>query len=207
MSPLPSQMANRWESRVEPKAGQGKLYWHILFNDQPQVRALASAAQERLAGFPGLHFTPKQWLHMTTMTVGFSEDFTATETSQMIILTRGLLSRLSPITVTFGRVLYHSEAIALGVNPPGAVNPVLDAVREATGNVIGSERTTKGQAWVPHVTVAYSTARQPASPIIAALGHELPKCEATIDGVNLIIQDGPERLWDWRSVAKITLGS
>jgi hypothetical protein len=65
MSPLPSEMTDRWHSRPEPEAGQAQLYWHILMNEQPEVRALAALAQRRLARFTGLHFTPHERLHST----------------------------------------------------------------------------------------------------------------------------------------------
>jgi 2'-5' RNA ligase len=196
-------MANRWESRNESKPGQGTLYWHILFRDQPRAQALASAAQERLTQFSGLHFPPQQWLHMTMLVVGLSEDFTAAETGQMVTCARESLAELSPITITLGKVFYHPEAIALGMRPQGALDPVLNAVWQATCEAVGKARVMADQPWNPHVTVAYSTAVQPAGPIIAALGRELPSCETTISGVNLVVQEGAERLWDWRLIADI----
>jgi 2'-5' RNA ligase len=196
-------MVNRWESRAEPQAGQGKLYWHILFSDVSPVQALVSVAQERLAPFGGLHFTPRQWLHMTTLVVGLTEDFTATETRQMVAFARELLADISPIVISFGKVLYHSEAIALGIRPDGALDPVRNAVWQATHKAIGEGRITDDLLWAPHVTVAYSTSVQAANPIIAALGRELPKCEVTVRNINLVIQEGAERLWDWRCVAEV----
>jgi 2'-5' RNA ligase len=199
-------MTNRWESRNEPKPGQGKLYWQILFRDQPRVRALVSAAQERLTQFPGLHFTPLQWLHMTTLVVGLSEDFTAAETGQMVAFAHESLAELSPITITLGKVFYHPEAIALGMRPQGTLDPVLNAIRQATGEAVGGARVMAGQLWNPHVTVAYSTAVQPAAPIIAALGRELPSCDTTVSSVSLVVQEGAERLWDWHLIADIPFG-
>jgi 2'-5' RNA ligase len=163
LSPLPPQMVNRWESRAEPSAGQGKLYWQILFRDDSEVQALASMAQERLASFAGLHFTPRQWLHMTTLVVGLTEDFTATETSWMVAFAREQLADISPTVISFGKVLYHSEAIALRVRPDGALDPVRNALWQATRKAIGEERITDDRRWVPHVTVAYSTSVQPRS--------------------------------------------
>ncbi|HUA27724.1 MAG TPA: TauD/TfdA family dioxygenase, partial [Streptosporangiaceae bacterium] len=54
-----------------------------------------------------------------------------------------------------------------------------------------------------HITVCYSTARQPAAPLIAALGENLPRCEVHVSALSLIIQRGPERLWDWTTVATV----
>src|SRR6266851_7104601 len=155
-------MADRWECRTEPTPGQGKLHWHILFRDHPQVQALASIAQERLARFSDLHFTPRQWLHVTTLIVGFVEDFTATEIDDMIARAHQLLSVIPPIEIVFGKVLYHPEGIVLGIRPDNALSPVFEAVRSATRIATGGDGITERQPWTPHVTLAYSTSVQPA---------------------------------------------
>jgi 2'-5' RNA ligase superfamily len=120
-----------------------------------------------------------------------------------------MLSKVQPIPVTLGHVLYHPEAIMLAVRPHYALDPILKAVeyatRKATGrDGVGNESLS---AWTPHVTVSYSTAEQPAGPIIAALGKELPSCEVRISSVSLVIQQGPERLWDWVPVGTVHLGT
>ncbi len=125
-------MADRWGCRSEPEPGRGRLYWHILFRDHPQVQELAAAGQRRLSRFAGLHFTPRQWLHMTTLVAGFADEFSAEETEDMLARVRDLLSPVGPITVSFGKVLYHPQAVMLGVRPGGVLDPVLDAVRAAT---------------------------------------------------------------------------
>jgi hypothetical protein len=56
-----------------------------------------------------------------------------------------------------------------------------------------------------HVTICYSTADQPAQPIIAALGRQLPECHIQISAISLVIQHGPERRWDWHTVKTIRL--
>jgi len=110
-------MTNRWESRTEPEPGQGRLYWHILFRDQPQVAGIASIGQEKLGGFHGLHFTPREWLHITTLVPGLADEFTPSKVESMIAHARQLLSEFPAIQVTLGRVFYHPEAIILSVEP------------------------------------------------------------------------------------------
>jgi 2'-5' RNA ligase len=179
------------------------LYWHILLGDSPQIRELASIAREKLASFSGLHFTPKRWLHVTTLAVGLVEEFTEAEIGDMVGRARGFLSGIPPVRILLGKILYHPEAIALGVEPAGVLDPVRDAVHAA---VMNGRKKAQG-SWVPHVTLAYSTSVQPAAPIIATLGRKLPEHDVSVDRVNLIIQEGAERLWNWRSVAEISLGS
>ena len=51
--------------------------------DYPQVGELASQARQRLAPFTGLHMTPPEWLHMTTLVAGPADQFTDQQMQQM----------------------------------------------------------------------------------------------------------------------------
>lgn len=207
MSPLPKFMVNRWERREMLPPGEGRIYWHILFRDHPEVRAIASEAHQRLAGIGGLDLVPYEWLHLTTLVVGLTDEVTEEQLAMLVAEAQKLLAEVQPVTVTLGRVLYHPEAISLAVCPVEALAPILEAVRAATRAALGHDGVLGTDPWVPHVTVAYSSAEQPAGPVIAALGRHLPHCDVTIDHINLVVQDGPEHLWDWRSQAEIPFGT
>lgn len=199
-------MVDRWAHRSEPGPGQGKLYWHILFRDDPEVQALAAIARQRLSSFSGLHFTPRKWLHLTARIVGLAEDFTASDLEHMTTCARQLLAGLAPITISLGKVLYHPEAILLGIQPAGALDPVFKAV-QAAANVTTGTKGVEREPWRPHVTVAYSTSVQPAKPIITALGRELPSCTVSVNRIHLVVQEGAERAWNWRPIVEIPLGA
>ena len=72
--PIPDETRDRWGSRAEPGSGKGAVYWHILFGDDPAVRATAREAQARLASFRDLHMTPGEWLHATALVAGTTDD-------------------------------------------------------------------------------------------------------------------------------------
>jgi 2'-5' RNA ligase len=92
------------------------------------------------------------------------------------------------------------------VEPLGVLDPVLDAVRAATG-AAGIEGHTDTDPWIPHVSVAYSHASGPAAPIIEALGRWLPATEITVRSVSLVAQTQVGRSWQWRQTAELQLGS
>jgi 2'-5' RNA ligase len=208
MTALPTQMIDRWEHRVDPAPGQATVYWHVLMRDHPEVIALARHAQQRLAAFPGLHVTPLEWLHMTTMVAGPAGRFSSGQLDLMAETAAKLLADVPPITVTLGRILYHPEAIMLGVHSASALAPIRNAAAAAT-NMASSDRRVESDVanWIPHVTICYSISRQPAAPLIAALGENLPACEVQVNTLSLIIQHGPERSWDWSTAATIRLAS
>ena len=74
--------------------------------------------------------------------------------------------------------------------------------REVTGS---PGRAGSKLPWVPHVTIAYSTARQPVDPIITALGPSLPERKIQINAISVVDQrgPGPERSWGWHPKAAI----
>ncbi|MFF4124203.1 2'-5' RNA ligase family protein [Microbispora rosea] len=187
--------------------GKGRIYWHVLLRDHPQVRAIASEAHRRLAGIGGLDPVPYEWLHLTTLVVGLTDEVAEEQLTALIAEARKRLADVQPITVTLGRVLYHPEAIALAAHPAEALVPMLNAVRAATSDAVGHDGALDTNPWIPHVTVAYSSAEQPAEPVIAALGRHLPDCEVTIDHISLVIQDGPEYLWDWRPIVRLSFSA
>lgn len=209
MSPPPAQFTNRWQQRPGALSFQDSLCWHVLLGGQPAVRAIARQAQQRLAGFGGLHMTPMRWLHITVLPAGPAAEIDRDARQEMLTRAGSRLSGTAPVTVTLSRVFYHPEAIVLGVSPASALAPVFDAAqaatREVTGACGGAGSLGAHSSWVPHLTLCYSITEQPAAPVIAALGKALPACEVTIEQLSLVVQNGPEPLWDWHPVGAVRL--
>jgi 2'-5' RNA ligase len=176
----------------------------MAFHDQPKVLELAEMAQARLRGKAGLDMVAPRLLHLTTYIVGFADEIPKRAVAEIVNGARERLSRVAPISVSIGRIGYHPQAVTLLVEPPDALNPVLDAVRSAT-DAVGCEGHTDTDPWRPHISVAYSHASGPAAPIISALGRSLPETEITIRSINLVSQVQVERSWQWESVEEVYL--
>lgn len=205
---LPEQFTDRRQARPGAPDFTDSVCWHLLLGDQEPVQVMAREAQHRLAGFTGLHTTPLRWLHATVLLVGRAADLTRADMDQMLTKARLKLDGIASPTVALGRVIYHPEGILLPMSPASALAPIFEAAQAATLEVTGAlgVTSTPGQSWVPHVTLCYSTSRQPAAPIIAALGKALPACEVTIDKITLVIQHGPALSWDWCPAGSVYLG-
>jgi 2'-5' RNA ligase len=208
VSPLPDRMRSRWLGREEPGAGQGDVYWHVLVRRHPELSARLLQAQSALAGFTGLHLTPPDCLHLTVLKAGSTREVSRAEMAAMVGAARRRLDHAAPIRVSFERVLFHPEAIAVLARPAGALLPMLEAAvaatREVTGRAVQIGDDGSGQ-WVPHVTIAYSTADQPAAPIISVLGRRIAETPVVVDSMQLVVQWGPERRWDWELVGSVRL--
>ncbi len=208
MSPLPAEFTDRWRDRSEATPGEGLVYWHMLVGQHPEVAAMAEEVGQRLAPFGGMHLTPANWLHMTVLIAGPSAQIPDHHIQEMAASADRLLASRPPIPVTLGRILYHPEAIMLAVDPAEALAPIRAAALAATEKVTGTGgRSAIDAQWTPHITVCYSEARQPAAPVIAAVGRHLPERRIEVSAVSLVIQKGPERLWDWHPVATVRLGA
>ncbi|MER7541547.1 2'-5' RNA ligase family protein [Spirillospora sp. NPDC127506] len=202
-------MRDRWQKRADTPPGNGTVYWHILMGGYPEVRSLAEHIQKQLAQFSGLHMTPLDRLHMTTLVAGSANEITSAQMQRMLGIASQSLAKVSPIKVSLGHVLYHPEAIMLGVEASESLAPILHAARTATQAVIGRDGvTTSGSgSWIPHMTLCYSTAKQPAKPLIDTLGTTTSSCEITIKTLTLVTQWGPERDWDWQPIGVAELGT
>jgi 2'-5' RNA ligase len=199
MSQLPAQFTSRWNDDRSRPSYDDAVCWHLLLGGHAGVQAAAADARRRLAGFAGLHMTPPQWLHVTVLRAGTADRITGGDMEQMLARAQAALARTPPVTVTLRRVLYHPEAIALSVSPASALAPVRAAAHAATRGIPGMDAgDDREEEWTPHLTLCYSTAEQPAAPVIAALGKTLPAREVTIREMSLVVQEGPEHLWKWR---------
>jgi 2'-5' RNA ligase len=197
-------MADHWWQRPGRLPGREPYHWHVLFHDQPKVRELAAKAQKRLVGLPGLDLVPIRWLHLTTYIVGFVDEVPEHRVEAMVAEAGRLLTTVSPIPLTLGRIFYHPEAVTFPVESVGALNSVLDAVRAASA-AVGCSGHTDTDPWRPHISIAYSNAMSPAAPIIAALGRRLRSTDVTIRSVSLVAQAQVGRSWQWRPIAEVPL--
>jgi len=206
VSPFPVRMEDHWALHRDVDPGRARLMWLMLVGDCPPVVELARLGQARLAGLDGLDPVPQQWLHITTLIAGFADQITPEQVSVMAGEARRLLARTPPVTITLGRVLYHARAVMLGIGPPGVLDPVLLAARQATHRATGRGGELYSEPWIPHVTLAYSNAAGPAGPVIEALGRELPARQAVVTAISLVSQ-APEQMWAWDQVTEVPFGN
>ena len=183
MSPFPVQMEDHWSPQPDTDPARTQLMWFMLLGDHPEVAELVRIGQDRLAGLGGLDLVPREWLHMTTLIAGFSDEITADQVDLMTDHARQRLARIPPARITLGRVLYHPRAVMLDARPHEALEPVLRAVQEATRIATGREGMLYHEPWVPHITLAYSNMVRLAAPVIQALGRELPQRDVTISSI------------------------
>jgi 2'-5' RNA ligase len=206
MSPLPEMMTDHWWWRPGVRPSRRLYVWHILFEDQPEVAALAQRCQAMLSGVPGLDLVPAPWLHMTTQIVGFADEIADAEVESMCEAATKRLRRLEPVPIALGRALFHSEAVMLGVRPAQALDPVREGIRGAVATTVQVHQLTDAPDWTPHLTVAYSNQEAPAAPVIEAMRHAPPPVDVQVNEVSLVSQERIDRSYRWNRLATVPLG-
>jgi hypothetical protein len=206
MRPLPERMTDHWWWRPGVRPGRRLLVWHILFHDQADVRAMVAETQGRLDGIGGLDVIPDEWLHMTTQIVGFEDEISSGEIQDMTAAVAERLRPLDPVAVELGRPLFQTEGVALGIQPPRALDPVRHGLRAATASTVTAHHLDDAPGWTPHLSIAYSNSEGPTAPVIEALRpHPAPRT-AVIREVHLVAQVRDGHLYRWEQIAASSLG-
>lgn len=206
--PVPSRLTDRWRSRPEPDPGEGLVYWHVLLDQAPHLRERVLDVRRALSGVRGLHLPPPEWLHLTLMTVCPASALSGSDTTRLLTAAGDRLAGLPAVEAVVEQVLVHAEAIVLRAGPGDMWAGLAAAVAESTMDALPgwdpAEHLTR--PWIPHVTLAYSIADQPAAPAVAAAGPRVMPARDPLSTVSLIAQWGPERAWDWEILGTVTLG-
>jgi 2'-5' RNA ligase len=196
---LLERFRDRWGTSLDDRSSYADvLVWHLLL-DSGELRNTIGRAQEVLGRFGGFHVVPLDRLHITVQLAGPIREITSAQRETVLARAREELVGIAPIKVSAERIFYAEEGIVLAVAPSGALAPVLDAARASirAAEVPHTGGTDGSAAWLPHLTVAYSTSDQAAAPVIKALGTSLPRSEFTVYKLSLVEQRGAETGWDW----------
>lgn len=205
MTSDPERMRDHWWWRPGWHPGRRMYTWHFTFGNQADLHALVDAYQARLAGLPGMDLIPRQWLHLTTQGVGFTDEVPDADLEAVIDAARERLAVVRCVTVSMGPAIIDPEVIRLEVQPADALTPVRRAIRDAIAAARGPEHLTESDGWTPHVSVAYSNSDGPMEPYIKTLDPPLAPVRVEIADVQLIVLGRDEHLYEWRTRADIPL--
>lgn len=180
--------------------------WHFTFDGQAALHELVDGYQERLAGLPGLDPIPRQWLHLTTQGIGFTDEVPDADIEAIIEASRERLTGVPQAVVKMGPAVVDPEVVRLEVRPVDALTPVRQALRDAIAAVRGGEQVGESDEWTPHVSVAYSNADGPMEPYLKVLDPPLEPVNVEISDVRLIVLERDTHLYQWRTRTVVALG-
>ncbi|HTX28987.1 MAG TPA: 2'-5' RNA ligase family protein [Streptosporangiaceae bacterium] len=197
-------MTDHWLWRSGWRPGRRKYTWYFTLDGHPEVRDLAAGYQARIAALPGLDAIPARWLHLTTQSVGFTDEVSDEEVAALLAASAGRLKGFTAQRVTLGPARVVSEAILLDVNPASGLTAIRRELREAIAEVLGATRLAGRDEWMPHVSVAYSHGAGPRAPYVAAVEGG-STTETVLSAVDLIVLGRDDRLYTWTTLGDVQL--
>lgn len=205
-------MRDHWWWRPGWREGRHLYACHIVFPDSPDLAALAAAYQDPLRSFPGLDLIPARWLHLTMQGIGFVDQLGEQNMTVVTDVVAKWLRTAEVARVTFDRPTVVGEAVYLLAHPAEPLRALRRVVRSAIEEALGTDRVPVSPeaagSYRPHVSVAYSAADQPASPIAAALATVYPQpVTLLMDTVYLLEFHRDHRMYEWTSAVPISVGA
>ncbi|HEY9376215.1 MAG TPA: 2'-5' RNA ligase family protein [Jiangellaceae bacterium] len=185
------------------------LTWHLLFDDQPALHAMARKYQRAVAGIEGIDVVPIEWLHLTVQGVGAVDEITAPEVHDLVDAAREQLAGTPTFDLTFRPAEVHWEGITLTAAPVEPVSRVRTALQAAIATVRGPDRVPGADTDVlwPHISLAYANAAVPAAALFDAIGDvRRESVVVKIDQAALIVLRRADRRYVWSDVATAQLG-
>ena len=198
-------MANHWWWRPGWKVGTRFYAWHITLDGQDQLHALADQYAAALTEVPTLDLVPRQWRHITLQGLGHVEEVDDARRDAAVEGVRTRLANLAPITSTYQRAHVFKEALALPPDNPQAFTDLRAEVRAGIADAWGY-CPENADGFRAHASLAYSNGDGDGLKIRSILDAVRPDpATATVSSVSLIRMHRDHRMYEWETVAAISL--
>ncbi|MEU3453819.1 2'-5' RNA ligase family protein [Micromonospora sp. NPDC006766] len=124
---------------------------------------------------------------------------------------RDRLVTLTPPVVAFHRPLVRPEAVYLPADPPDPIRALRAVVQGVVAEALGEDRVEHlprdAAEYRPHVSIAYSNARQDVEPVAEALNSvEAEPISVVLDHVDLLRFHRDHRMYEWTEAVPLRIG-
>jgi len=127
---------DHWFWRPGWHIGRSHYTWHVTFDADSPVRALAAAYQAAV-DLPFLDRVPLAGLHLTVQGVGFTDEVPRTELDAVVSAAGEALAAIPGFTLALGPADADEQGVPLAVRPFAPITAVRHALRRAIGAVRG----------------------------------------------------------------------
>jgi 2'-5' RNA ligase len=196
---------DHWQWRKGWRPGRQSYWFFVCLDDEPTVADLAERYLAELDE-PGLDPTAPERLHISVQQVGFDDEVSEHEASQVLHAARKLT--VAPLALLLGSVDPNPESVNLRVAPWEPIRSLRRQLREATAGVIGSDRLpgTDDHFW-PHVSIGYTNTELPTGPLLRRLeelSHRAP-VSVLVRRIDLVLLNRDDRAWTWSTIGTVPL--
>jgi 2'-5' RNA ligase len=209
MSDDVARVQNHWWWRPGWRQGRHIYACHLIFDDQPRLRALVAKYQAATKALPVLDPIPPQWLHITTQGIGFVDEICADEAKDIRLGIADRLAKIDQPHVTFQHPTIRAEAVYLKARPAEPLYAIRRQIHHAAVDVVGSGRVKplpESPDYEPHVSIAYVNSDAEAGPIAAAIEQvEAEPVTVTFTKADFLEFHRDNRMYEWTSAAPMPL--
>lgn len=207
----PTEVQDHWWWRPGWRKGRHFYACHLTFEQASELHELVKTYQNALAPVSNLDMIPLEWLHLTMQGIGFVDDVSDNELSDIRQAIADQVSKLQPFVVSFSYAVVRPEAIYLPAERPDSLVTLHNILGQAIASVIGDARSHRlpeqASGYRPHVSVAYVNKNGPAMPIRSIVdGLNVPAVEIPVSEVPILTFHRDERMYVWTRRDPIMLG-
>ncbi|MEV6071951.1 2'-5' RNA ligase family protein [Nocardia sp. NPDC052001] len=201
---------DHWWWRPGWSLGRSFYTWHITFGPDSPIRALVPVFAPTVSAIATMAPVTASGLHITIQGIGFTDEVDAGDIDRIVAAAECRLAARAAFTVRVGPPIVDSETIQLPIADLSPLAGIRDDLQDAIGQVWGSEHVPeRGNAFNPHLTVAYSTGAASIPAIrsqLAAGGVAHVQAEDRIGAVSLIRLNRDRGAYEWTDVTRAELG-
>ncbi|MCW2791946.1 MAG: hypothetical protein JWO76_1044 [Nocardioides sp.] len=190
--------------RTDWTAERTCLYWYLTFEDQPALHSLFGDVEDDLRRVASVDVVPPSWLHLTLLEVGFADDVTPSEMTDLVTAARSVTGLL-PLQLELGPITTMTDAVVLQVASSAevlALQALLAEGLHASRGIVPDP----DDFW-PHVSLAYTNSDCRRDDVMEALGGVADRrTSLAVPRLTLAAVTRQQDHYRWQEVAALTLG-
>lgn len=191
---------------------KGRADWNfnILVGKQPDVQRMANEYAPTLLAQAGLYGpVPADWLHMTILRIGLTDEFSEEEMLRVVGILAPKLANIQLSELAFDSWWQWGGNIVFHISPHEELASIYKAVVTSVEEVVGKDRTvlTPHGQFIPHVTLAYTKDRHDELATNEALSKtRVIPARFRAPAVALIRQWPVDGHYEWEVVREMPVG-
>lgn len=196
---------DHWWWRPGWREGRRMATFHVTLERAPQLHELARAVGPVLDALPEIDPVPLEGLHLTMNGVGFTDEVTDAQLTEISRRVFDGLSDLPHGPLVCGALLVAHESVMVADAHAAWLERLSALQRSVIDDVLGPR--TWGSFW-PHVTLGYCTGEAPAAAMVEALLPVLPIGPLVIEEplVTLMELGRDRKVYAWEVLHEESIG-
>lgn len=185
---------------------RGEVRWHLHVLPDDNVRDMVASHSDDLKS-SGLLPIPPEWLHMTILQIGSTRQVTDAQAGDIVRMLGPVCAAMRVPRLVAGPAFSWSASAVMQVSPEPDVRLLFDASREAVAKALGPKAPKPGAAFVPHISMAYSSDYYNESKVISMLARRPVKpTPFRASSLHLVKQVQTPPYYKWDLVAEMPIG-